>query len=99
MFSLLRASEFPISLQKKKIDKSLILTDGNFTVEHTGNYLKYSVLCPWMFKWVMRKTVWNSGYLLSTLKKTVTSKFFLLFVDKNSMSKLKMAEKQGISKT
>lgn len=75
MFSLLRASEFPISLPKK-IDKSLILTDGNFTVEHTGNYLQYSVLCPWMFKWVRRKTMWNSGYLLSILKIPVASKFF-----------------------
>lgn len=41
MFSLLRASEFPISLQE---NKSLILTDGNFTLEHSGNYLQNSVL-------------------------------------------------------
>lgn len=53
MFGLLRANEFPISLEK---NKSLTLTDGNFTLENSGSYLQNSDLCSWMFKRVMRRT-------------------------------------------
>jgi len=75
MFGLLRASNFPISLQK---NKRLILIDGYFTLECSGNYSQNSVLSPWMFKRVMRRTPPNPSYLLillSILKIPEASKF------------------------
>lgn len=80
MFALLRASEFPISLQR---NKSLILADENFTLEHSGNYSQNSNLCFWMFKRVIRRTMkfWLPPNITINLEKYLKhSSFFFLWI-------------------